>query len=196
MNQISRRRRSFVLVLAGVLLLAVAAPGVANAAHSVTKVRISGAECEAAMAASGESARRACYVVVETGGGSQGGGSQGGIITAAGCYVPPGYTHCGSTWVKSQSILLLWSVTATATYVRNSSTGKVSWQSVTCTQGAFGYTVTIRWCGSYHNGLPDTNYGANFDVAFIWQGSPITVSHGMRASINGFTGNQCCIRGW
>jgi hypothetical protein len=195
-NQISRRRRSFVLVLAGVLLLAVAAPGVASAAQSVTKVRISGAECEAAMAASGESTRKACYVVVETGGGSQGGGSQGGIITAAGCYVPPGYTHCGSTWVKSQSILLLWSVTATATYVRNSSTGKVSWQSVTCTQTAIGYTVTIRWCGSYHSGLPDTNYGANFDVAFIWKGSPITVSHGMRASINGYTGNQCCIQGW
>jgi hypothetical protein len=195
-NQISRRRRSFVLVLAGVLLLAMAAPGVANAAQSVSKVRISGAECEAAMAASGEPARKACFVVVETGGGSQGGGSQGGIITAAGCYVPPGYTHCGSTWVKSQSVLLLWSVTATATYVRNSSTGKVSWQSVTCTQSAFGYTVTIRWCGSYHNGLPDTNYGANFDVAFIWQGSPITVSHGMRASINGHTGYSCCLQSW
>ncbi|MEW5991415.1 MAG: hypothetical protein AB1736_08750 [Chloroflexota bacterium] len=189
MNHLSRHR-GFVLALAAALLLSVAAPGVAGAAQGVTKVRITGAECQAAMAATGESARKACYVVVQTGGGTA------GVVAAAGCHIPPGYSHCGSTWVKSQSILLLWSVTATATYIRNSSTGKVSWQSVTCTQSAIGYTVTIRWCGSYHNGLPDTNYGSNFDVAFIWQGSPITVSHGMRASINGFTGKQCCIQGW
>lgn len=196
MNQITRRRRGFVLALAGVLLLAAAAPGVASAAQSTTKVRITGAECEAAMAASGESARKACYVIVQTGAGTQGGGNDGGITAAAGCYVPAGYTHCGSTWVKSQSILLVWSVTATATFVRNSSTGKVSWQSVTCTQAAIGYTVTIHWCGSYHNGLPDTNYGSNFDVSFIWKGSPITVSHGMRGSINGYTGSSCCLQSW
>jgi len=189
-NQISGRRRAPVLALAGVLLLAMAAPGVANAAQSVTKVRISGAECQAIVAASGMSARSVCAAVVQTGGGS------GDVLTAAACYVPAGYTHCGSTWVKSQSILLLWSVTATATYVRNSSTGKVSWQSVTCTQSAIGYTVKIRWCGHYHNGLPDTNYGSNFDVAFVWEGSPITVSHGMRASINGKTGSSCCLQGW
>ena len=189
-NQISRRWRRSGVLLAGLLLLHIAGSGVASAAQSVTKVRLTGAECAAAMAVSGQTARKACYVVVETGSGSA------SAVAAASCYVPTGYTHCGSTWVKSQSILLLWSVTATATYVRNSSTGKVSWQSVTCTQSAIGYTVTIRWCGSYHNGLPDTNYGANFDVAFIWQGSPITVSHGMRASINGFTGNRCCIQGW
>jgi hypothetical protein len=90
-NQISRWRRSVVIAMAGVLLLAMAAPGVANAAQSVSKVRISGAECEAAMAASGEPARKACFVVVETGGGSHGGGTQGGAIAAAGCYVPPGW---------------------------------------------------------------------------------------------------------
>ncbi|OGO53256.1 MAG: hypothetical protein A2V84_08945 [Chloroflexi bacterium RBG_16_70_13] len=190
MLQFSRHGRSAALALAGAIVLATVAPGVASAAQSVSKVRISGAECEAAMAASGESARKACYVIVQSGGGTQ------GVAMAAACYVPPSYTHCGSTWVKSQSILLLWSVTATATYVRNSSTGKVSWTSVTCTQSAIGYTVTITWCGSYHSGLPDTNYGSNFDVSFIWKGSPITVSHGMRASVNGYTGSSCCLQSW
>jgi hypothetical protein len=56
--------------------------------------------------------------------------------------------------------------------------------------------VTINWCGSYHNGLPDTNYGSNIDESFIWKGSPITVSHGMRASINGYTGSSCCLQSW
>jgi hypothetical protein len=189
-NQITRRWRGTVLAVVGVLILSVAGAGVASAAQSATKVRISGEECQAAMAASGLSAAKACQVIVQTGGGT------GGPTAAAGCYVPPGYTHCGSIWVKSQSILLVWSVTATATYVRNSSTGKVSWQSVTCTQAAIGYTVSITWCGSYHNGLPDTNFGSNFDVAFIWKGSPITVSHGIRGSIDGRTGSPCCAQGW
>lgn len=118
------------------------------------------------------------------------------VQAAAPCYVPPGYTHCGSAWVKQTSIRLVWSVTATATYARNSSTGKVSWQSVTCTQYAIGYTVKINWCGSYHNGLPDTNFGSNFDVSFLFEGSPITVSHGIRGSIDGHTGASCCLQSW
>ena len=192
MNRRSRRQRELVFALASLLILSLGGAGVASAAQSVTKVRVSGPECEAAMAASGRSAARACVIIEETGGGS----APGGIQVAAACYVPAGYTHCGSTWVKSQSVLLLWSVTSSATWVRNANTGKVSWQSVTCTQTAVGYTVTITWCGSYHNGLPDTNYGANFDVAFVWEGSPVKVSHGHRASINGFTGNPCCAQGW
>jgi hypothetical protein len=189
-NQVRRRSRGAVLLLAGILLMNIAGVGVASAAQSVTRVRLTGPECEAAMAVSGASARKACYVVTETGGGSS------GPVAAAGCYVPSGYTHCGSTWVKSQSILLVWSVTATATYVRNSSTGKVSWESVTCTQSAIGYTVTVTWCGSYHSGLPDTDFGSNFDVSFIWEGAPMKVSHGMRASIDGRTGKPCCLQGW
>lgn len=178
------------LLLAGLLLLGITSPGVANAAQSATRVRLSGAECAAAMMASGQPARKACYVVVEAGNGPA------GAEVAASCYVPSGYTHCGSTWVKSQSILLLWSVTATAGYARNASTGKVIWQWVTCTQSAIGYTVKISWCGSYHSGYPDTNFGANFDVSFVYEGSPITVSHGVRGSINGYTGNPCCLQGW
>ena len=189
-NQISRRWRRSGVLLAGLLLLHMAGSGVASAAQSATKVRLTGAECAAAMAASGQTARKACYVVVETGSGSA------GAVAAASCYVPSGYTHCGSTWVKSQSILLLWSVTATAGYVRNASTGKVAWQWVTCTQSAIGYTVTITWCGSYHSGLRDTNFGSNFDVSFVYKGSPITVSHGIRGSINGYTGSSCCLQGW
>jgi hypothetical protein len=173
------------------MVLSVAGAGVASAAQSVTKVRLSEVECQAAMAASGSKGSKNCYLVVETGS-----GTSGGPEALASCYVPAGYTDCGSTWVKSQSVLLVWSVTSTATYVRNRNTGKVSWQSVTCTQTAIGYTVTITWCGSYHNGLPDTNYGANFDVAFVWEGSPVKVSHGHRASINGFTGAACCLQGW
>jgi hypothetical protein len=191
MNRRSRRWRNLVLALACLQALSLAGAAVADAAQSVTKVRVSGAECEAAMAASGQPASKACVVISETGG-----NANGDIEAAATCYVPPGYTHSGSTWVKSQSVLLLWSVTSTATFVRNSSTGKVSWQSVTCTQSAFGYSVTISWCGSYHNGLPDTNFGANFDVAFVWEGAPVKVSHGHRASINGMTGNPCCTQGW
>ena len=190
MTQISRRWRGSVLLLAGILLLSIAGSGVASAAQSVSKVRLSGPECEAAMAASGKKAAKACYVVVETGSGS------GGATALASCYVPSGYTHCGSTWVKSQSILLLWSVTASAGYARNASTGKVAWQWVTCTQSAIGYTVTITWCGSYHSGLRDTNFGSNFDVSFVYKGSPITVSHGVRGSINGYTGSSCCLQGW
>jgi hypothetical protein len=189
-NQFRRRWRRSGVLLAGLLLLHIAGSGVASAAQSASKVRLTGAECEAAMAASGQPARKACFVVVETGSGS------GGATALASCYVPTGYTHCGSTWVKSQSILLLWSVTATAGYARNSSTGKVAWQWVTCTQSAIGYTVTIRWCGSYHSGYPDTNFGANFDVSFAYKGSPITVSHGVRGSINGYTGSPCCLQGW
>ena len=192
MNRTSRRRRELVLALACLLALSLGGAGVANAAQSVTKVRITGSECEAAMAASGQPAAKACFVIEETGAGT----ATDGVQAAASCYVPVGYTHCGSTWVKSQSVLLLWSVTSTATFARNAGTGKVSWQSVTCTQTAVGYTVTITWCGRYHNGLPDTNFGANFDVAFVWEGSPVKVSHGHRASINGFTGNPCCLQGW
>jgi hypothetical protein len=189
-NQFARRWRLSGVLLAGLLLLHIAGSGVASAAQSVSKVRLSGAECEAAMAASGQPARKACFVVVETGSGSA------GPEAAAACYVPAGYTHCGSTWVKSQSILLVWSVTASAGYARNASTGKVAWQWVTCTQSAIGYTVKITWCGSYHSGYPDTNFGANFDVSFVYEGSPITVSHGVRASINGYTGSLCCLQGW
>lgn len=193
MNQISRRWRGSVLLLAGLLLLGIADPGVASAAQSAKKVRVSGAECAAAMAASQQPAAKSCFVVVETGGSS---GPPGAAVATAACYVPSGYTHCGSTWVKSQSILLLWSVTATAGYARNASTGKVIWQWVTCTQSAIGYTVKISWCGSYHSGYPDTNFGANFDVSFVYEGSPITVSHGVRGSVNGYTGNLCCPQGW
>ena len=190
MNQFARRWRRSGVLLAGLLLLDIAGSGVASAAQSATKVRLSGAECAAAMAASGQKAAKACFVVVETGSGS------GGATALASCYVPAGYTHCGSTWVKSQSILLLWSVTSTAGYARNASTGKVAWQWVTCTQSAIGYTVKISWCGSYHSGYPDTNFGANFDVSFVYEGSPITVSHGVRGSINGYTGSPCCLQGW
>ena len=192
MNPRSRRQRGLVLGLACLLMLSLGGAGVASAAQSVTKVKIIGAECEAAMAASGQPASKACFVVEETGGGI----APGELQAAAACFVPAGYTHCGSAWVKSQSVLLLWSVTSTATYSRNAGTGKVFWQSVTCTQAAVGYTVTITWCGRYHNGLPDTNFGANFDVSFVWEGSPVKVSHGHRASINGNTGNTCCLQGW
>jgi hypothetical protein len=192
MNRTSRRQRELVLALTFLLALSLGGAGAANAAQSVAKVRITGPECEAAVAASGQPAAKACVIVEETGAGNGSDGAQ----AAASCWVPPGYTHCGSSWVKSQSVLLLWSVTSTATWVRNSSTGKVSWQSVTCTQTATGYTVTITWCGHYHNGLPDTNFGANFDVAFVWEGSPVKVSHGHRSSVNGYTGSQCCLQGW
>lgn len=188
-----RRKRSRWVAIASavVLVLSGVAGNVASAAQSVTMVRITGPECEVAMAESGQPAAKACIVLV-----TSGAGSGGDVEAAAACYVPTGYTHCGSTWVKLESILKVWSVTATATYVRNSSTGKVSWQSVTCTKFAIGYTISIDWCSSYHNGLPDTNYGANFDVSFIYQGSPITVSHGMRGSINGYTGAACCLQSW
>ena len=189
MNRRTRQRRHIVLGLTCLLVLSAGGAGVADAAQSVHKERVTGAECEAAMAASNKPASKACFVVTETGGGSS------DVQAAATCWVPPGYTHCGSTWVKSQSVLLVWSVTSTATWARNATTGKISWQSVTCTQSAFGYTVTITWCGSYHNGLPDTNYGSNFDVAFVWEGSPMKVSHGHRASING-SGSACCMQSW
>jgi hypothetical protein len=191
MNRATGRGGRLAILLAFTLALSLGGAGTAQAAQAVSKVRITGPECEAAMAATGQPAGRACYIFVERG---AGGGD--GIVAAASCYVPSGYTHCGSTWVKTTSILLLWSVTSRATYVRNSYTGKVSWQSVTCTQSAIGYTIKINWCGSYHNGLPDTNYGSNFDVSFIWEGSPITVSHGHRASINGHTGASCCLQSW
>jgi hypothetical protein len=191
MDRSTGRRRAWVFALTGLIVMSAAGAEVASAAQSVTKVRLTEVECKAANAVSGGTGSKGCYLVVETGSGSPGGPA---ALTA--CYVPAGYTDCGSTWVKSQSVLLLWSVTSTATFVRNRNTGKVSWQSVTCTQTAVGYTVTITWCGSYHNGLPDTNYGANFDVAFVWEGSPVKVSHGHRASINGFTGASCCQQGW
>lgn len=187
------RQRLGALIL--LLLLSVAGPSAAQAAQSVDKVHVTGPECAALVEASGRSAASACVVIVERGGATV---RHGRTLAASttGCYVPAGYTACGRTWVKSQSILLLWSVTSTATFVRNSNTGKVDWQSVTCTQSAFGYTVRIGWCGSYHSGLPDTNFGANFDVSFVWQGSPLTVSHGHRASVNGSTGSPCCTQGW
>lgn len=191
MDWFGRHRRTGVLVVAGVLALSMASASVAGAAQAVERVRITGVECAALMAATGQPERKACVVIVETGG-----GSDEEIVAAASCYVPSGYTHCGSTWVKSQSILLLWSVTASASFYRNATTGKVWWTSVTCTQTAIGYTIKINWCGSWHNGLPDTNYGANFDVSFVYEGSPITVSHGMRASINGKTGGSCCLQSW
>ncbi|HEX5588998.1 MAG TPA: hypothetical protein VFX65_01750 [Candidatus Limnocylindrales bacterium] len=191
MEWFERRRRSVAIVVAWLVLLGLAAPGAAGAAQSVTRVRITGDECAALVAATGEPEKKACVVVVESGG-----ATDGELVAAAACYVPSGYTHCGTTWVRSQSVLLVWSVTATATYYRNATTGKVLWTSVTCTQSAIGYTIKISWCGSWHNGLPDTNYGANFDVSFVWEGSPITVSHGMRASINGRTGAGCCLQSW
>ena len=192
MNRRPRRQHELVLALACLLALSVGGAGVANAAQSVTKVRITGQECAALMAASGQPASKACIVLEETGGGTAPGSAQ----AAASCFVPAGYTHCGTVWVKSQTLILLWSVTSTATYARNAESGKVSWQSVTCTQTAFGFTITITWCGRYHNGLPDTNFGSNFDVAFVFEGSPIKVSHGHRGSINGHTGSLCCLQGW
>jgi len=188
-----RRRMWSAALLASSMLASLMLAPVASAApadNGTVKVRLSDQECAAVIALTGKPASKACYELISYGTGSP----VGNVVAAAACYVPPGYTHCGSVWIKSQS--LLWSVTSTAGYARNSSTGKVQWQWVTCTKTAFGFVVTITWCGSYHNGLPDTNFGSNFDVSFIFEGSPITVSHGHRASINGYTGALCCKQIW
>ena len=191
---VRRRMWSAALLASSMLaspMLALVASG-APADDGTIRVRLSDEECAAVVALTGKPASKACYELISYGTGSP----DTNIVAAAACYVPPGYTHCGSVWVKSQSVLLLWSVTSTAGYARNSSTGKVKWQSVTCTKTAFGYVVTITWCGSYHNGLPDTNFGANFDVSVLVQGSPLTVSHGHRYSINGYSGAGCCLQSW
>jgi hypothetical protein len=186
------RGRRVAVMLSALLVINAAGAAGANGAQSATKVRLGDEECRVMMAVTGQPASRACYMVVESSG-----SVSDGVQASATCYVPAGYTHCGSVAVQLHAIIpQAWSVTATATYVRNSSTGKVSWQSVTCTQWAFGFTVKINWCGSYHNGLPDTNFGSNFDVSAVWEGSPITASHGVRASINGYSGAGCCVQSW
>jgi len=188
---VRRQRWSAALLASSMLASLMLAPAAsaAPADNGTIRVRLSDQECAAVVALTGKPAAKACYELI-----SYGTGSPHGVSPAATCYVPPGYTHCGSMWVKSQS--LLWSVTSTAGYARNSSTGKVRWQWVTCTKAAIGFVVTLTWCGSYHNGLPDTNFGSNFDVSAVVEGSPITFSHGHRASINGYTGQTCCGQWW
>lgn len=187
----TRARRTALLAIAIAASLGVSAPvAAANPNGGSTTAWMSDPECAAIVALTGKPPAKACVLQVSTGTGSP----DGAATAAVACYVPPGYTHCGSAWVKSQS--LLWNVTSTATFVRNASTGKVVWQSVTCTKAAFIVVITITWCGSYHNGLPDTNFGSNFDVSALIEGSPLTVSHGHRASINGFTGAACCLQSW
>lgn len=185
-----RRTISAAPFVAALLLASMLLPATTSAAQaSTTRVRLSDAECATNTKATGKPASQVCWldVTVDT-----------GSVSALACAVPAGYTHCGQVGVRTASLLfgIPWSVTTNAGYARNASTGKVIWQWVTCDKSAIGFTVTVTWCGSYHSGQPDTDFGANFDVSAVYQGSPITFSHGHRSSINGFTGAQCCTFGW
>lgn len=115
------------------------------------------------------------------------------VVKSAGALQPatvtPASTYTVSDWSQLCAVTCaLWHNKVSSAFYFTG--GKVWVDYLDCNDsGGIGYTVSVTWCGTYHNGATSQtgssmNDGDDFTVSAVAKGVPISASHWQRINCN------------